>query len=55
MTFSERVKRKFSSAYTKTAIAALDLLVTSAKKCKKDTTFDNLRSIIQEGDIKPNK
>ena len=52
MTFSERVKRKFSSAYTKTA---LDLLVTSAKKCKKDTTFDNLRSIIQEGDIKPNK
>ena len=28
------------------------MLLTSAKKLKKDTIFDNLRTITQEGDMK---
>ena len=33
-------------------MTVLDLLLKSTKKCKKDTIFDNLRTITQKGDMK---
>ena len=45
------MKQELSNAHAY-AITALDLLLTSAKKCIKDTIFDNLRTITYEGDMK---
>ena len=32
-------------------MTVLDFLLTAAKNCKKDTIFDNLKTITQEGDF----
>ena len=48
----KRAKRELSDAYTETAIATLNFLLTSAKNGKKDTICDNLRTITQERNMK---
>ena len=47
MLFSKRVKRELSNAYN-----SLRFVADISKKFKKNTIFDNLRTITQEGDMK---